>query len=257
MKKCIAVLTRGYEDITQYYKLLNRNKQIEINLDDKSIDILIFHEGNITPEQQIHISSHTPILNIKYIDITSNAFLKEKSLIKIDKDARCFGLAYRYMCSFWFVDFLKFVSEYDFLLRIDEDCFIDCNIDNILLQLNTYYFVAGSESGDKEFVTKGLNNFTLDFIKNNKNNYEFKSNTSKPPSGPYTNLIGINLNEIRKNETYLNYVKNIDLSNMIYERRWGDLPLWGEVIHYIFEKNTLLIDNNIKYYHESHRRQVN
>ena len=35
MKKCIAVLTRGYKDINSYNLLVNRNKHIESNLYDK------------------------------------------------------------------------------------------------------------------------------------------------------------------------------------------------------------------------------
>jgi hypothetical protein len=39
---------------------------------------------------------------------------------------------------------------------------------------------------------------------------------------------------------------------MIYRRRWGDLPLWGEVIYYIFGSELLKIDKDIKYFHGSH-----
>jgi len=44
---------------------------------------------------------------------------------------------------------------------------------------------------------------------------------------------------------------------MIYERRWGDLPLWGEVIYYIFGEETMKVDNNIMYYHGSHFSKIN
>ena len=49
----------------------------------------------------------------------------------------------------------------------------------------------------------------------------------------------------------------IDASGMIYKRRWGDLPLWGEAIYYIFGDDTLIIDTDIKYFHESHHANVN
>ena len=44
---------------------------------------------------------------------------------------------------------------------------------------------------------------------------------------------------------------------MIYKRRWGDLPLWGEVIFYIFGNESLYINSKLKYYHESHKLNVN
>jgi hypothetical protein len=110
---------------------------------------------------------------------------------------------------------------------------------------------------DAEFVTKGLNNFSLSFINNNSSIYEFKENTARLPSGPYTNIIGFSLNLIRNNDIFQKYLREINLSNKIYQQRWGDLPIWGEVIYYIFGKDTCLINKNIKYHHGSHNKQVN
>jgi len=47
MKKSIVCLTRGYSDYHLYHKLILRNKQIEKHLQDKEMDIVIFHEGNL------------------------------------------------------------------------------------------------------------------------------------------------------------------------------------------------------------------
>ena len=91
----------------------------------------------------------------------------------------------------------------------------------------------------------------------NISNYKFKNYDRKTPDGPYTNLIGLSLKEIRKNNIFHKYIQEIDSSNMIYKRRWGDLPLWGEAIHYIFGYEIYINDKNIKYYHESHKRQIN
>ena len=94
-------------------------------------------------------------------------------------------------------------------------------------------------------------------MKKHNNNFTFKTNDVKFPSGPYTNLIGFSLDKIRNNEAFQKYKTDIDNSNMIYKRRWGDLPLWGEVIYYIFGNETLKIDNTIKYFHGSHSDCVN
>uniref|UniRef100_A0A6C0JJR3 Glycosyltransferase n=1 Tax=viral metagenome TaxID=1070528 RepID=A0A6C0JJR3_9ZZZZ len=256
---CIAVLTRGYNNYNEYSMLIKRNKHIEIHLNNKSTDVLIFHEGNISNEHQIKISNETPLLNIKFINISGKAFKPEKSNIVFDANTRMFGLSYRHMCSFWFVDFWEFVKDYEYLLRIDEDCFIDCSIDDIFLKLvSGNLFVVGTYSHDEHFVTRGLNDFSIQFMNHysinvNGENYKFNR---RDPSGPYTNLFGISL-KIRNNDLFRKYVKEVDISNKIYERRWGDLPLWGEVIDYIFGKDTLLIDKTIKYYHDSHHTQVN
>ena len=78
MKSCIAVLTRGYEDESQYSMLIKRNRHIANNLNNKLIDILIFHEGNINENHQLYIKKHTPKLTLIFINILNNAFKKEK-----------------------------------------------------------------------------------------------------------------------------------------------------------------------------------
>ena len=94
------------------------------------------------------------------------------------------------MCSFWFIDFWNFVEEYDYLLRIDEDCFINFNIDDLFKLMNTYYFVYGHYEDDKKYVTVGLNDFTLNFLKNENKDKIYESRNA---SGPYTNVFLLNI----------------------------------------------------------------
>jgi len=254
-KSCIAVLTRGYSHEAHYENLVKRNQHIEINLLDKSIDILIFHEGNILDQHQEYIKSRSLSLKIKFINISAYAFKKEKSKINLG-DFSNLGLGYRHMCSFWFVDFWNYVNDYEYLLRIDEDCFIDFKIDQILLELQNITFISGKTQDDAERVTFGLNKFSLNFLKQNNFNEE-KWNVEKKPGGPYTNIIGFSLKKILEKEIFMKYIKEVDASEMIYKRRWGDMPLWGEAIFYLFGSETMKLDDRIKYYHQSHKVQIN
>ena len=252
MKKAVVILTRGYDNINKYNTLIQRNISIAINLRDKiNTPIIIFHEGNINSRDQQFISKKTPLLNILFVDvkIQNKAFKDEKSNIIFYPPTYDFKLGYRHMCSFWFVNFFDYVNDYDYILRIDEDCVINFNIDNIFLQLTRKTIVYGKWVGDDDFVTKGLNKFTLQFI--NKNKYNFKKN-SRLPSGPYTNVIGFNMNNLRQNQIIQQYIQQIKFSNCIYIYRWGDLPLWGEVIYYFLNKDEYAELNQIKYYHGSH-----
>ena len=252
MRSCIAVLTRGYSDISGYEKLCKRNLEIQTNLHNKSIDILIFHEGNITGEHQSYIIDKTPSLEIHFINVNNGlAFKSHKSEIQIDPGTSFFGFGYRHMCSFWFVDFWNFVGNYDKMLRIDEDCFIDCNIDAILIELDRYKFICGKWIEDHDFVTIGMNKMSLDFSR--KNNIS----DGRRPSGPYTNVYAINLAVARSNVMLSEYITMVDNSDNIYKYRWGDLSLWGEAIYYIFGMESVLVDTNIKYFHESHDMKVN
>ena len=86
--------------------------------------------------------------------------------------------------------------------------------------------------------------------------YKDKINESKNSAGPYTNVFLLNIRELQKSDLLIKYIKEVELSNKIYSHRWGDLPLWGEVIHYFFDDSLAkLID--IKYYHGSHNKNIN
>ena len=251
MRSCIAVLTRGYDDMSMYYALIRRNLAIRDNLLDKTIDILIFHEGNITQEHQTHITKETPELNIKFVDVNNGlAFKRQKADIDFHPDTSRFGIGYRHMCSFWFVDFWHFVDDYDRMLRIDEDCYIDFNIDSVLKNLDTKDFICGKWTRDFDFVTIDLNKTTLQYIGKDMSHVE-------TPGGPYTNVFAINLENVRYNQILRKYIKVVEDSGNIYRYRWGDLPLWGEAIYYILGMKSILIDASIRYVHESHDTTVN
>lgn len=253
--KCIAVLTRGYTDIQKYDDLIKRNHHIGQHLRNKSIPNLIFHEGNITTEHQTYIRDQTPELTTVFIDVTNVCFQPEKKSIPFE-EADNFNLGYRHMCSFWFVNFFDVVHMYDHLLRIDEDCFVTTNLDDIFEELDSYTFVTATCTDDHDYVTKGLNQFSLEFIQSHPN-HTFKQYSHRNPRGPYTNFIGFSLKKIRANPLFQEYRKKVDANEMIYKRRWGDLPLWGEVIYYIFGEDTMKIDTTIQYFHGSHNCDVN
>uniref|UniRef100_A0A6C0B097 Uncharacterized protein n=1 Tax=viral metagenome TaxID=1070528 RepID=A0A6C0B097_9ZZZZ len=250
-KSAIVVLTRGYATITNYHILIKRNLAIAKCIGSmKEMDILIFHEGNITPSHQKHISSFTPQLQLFFICIKEHAFKDEKKNIPIYQPTNTFGLNYRHMCSFWFVDFWNYVKEYDMILRIDEDCLIDFSIPDVFDILKNKAVVYGAWSRDQVFVTHGLNQFTHSFLQDYVP--ESEDIPQHNPSGPYTNVIGLHLSHLRKNELLQQYIKEIDASNHIYTFRWGDLPLWGEVLYYMCDPKSYCKTDKIKYFHGSH-----
>jgi hypothetical protein len=257
MRKAIVVLTRGYKDVNSYASLMKRNTCISKSLKDKTMDILIFHEGNILANHQDVIKTTTTELNIKFINVKekNRAFLKDKEKIKMYPRTNDFGIGYRHMCSFWFVDFWNYMDEYDAILRIDEDCFIDFDVEQIFQQMEKENKIAlyGNWSLDHDFVTKELNKFTSLFFKKFVNKRIFP----RGPSGPYTNVIALNLRELSKNKLLKKYIEYVSNSNAIYIYRWGDLTLWGEVLTYFYETKDYANLNNIIYYHESHNSQVN
>jgi len=252
-RRAIVILTRGYIEDSKYISLITRNKGISENLFDKNIDILIFHEGNISEGQKIYIKTQTPDLNIIFKNISELAFQKENEIHKWYEKTEPWKIGYRHMCHFWFIDFLKFVEEYDYIIRIDEDCFIDFNLDEIFELCKNKIIISGIPHYDEEYLTFGLNKFTLDFLE--KNGIENKN--TKSPDGPYTNMCAFNLIKIRNNDLLKKYIECVDKSNNIYVYRWGDLPLWGEVLHYFYNESDYLYSDKIKYFHGSLSNYVN
>jgi hypothetical protein len=156
------------------------------------------------------------------------------------------------MCSFWFVDFWQFVTKYEKILRIDEDCKILFDPAKVFESLVTYPIVCASYQEDSAYVTKGLSDHTRKFLDRNGLPYQ-----SRTLGGPYTNLCGFSLKDIQKTRKIGEYIQSVQLSNKIYIQRWGDLPLWGEVIHYLMGPSSLKIDTSLVYYHGSHSVWVN
>jgi len=251
----VVVLTRGYQNLQQYNTLIKRNISIANNLGSlRDIDILIFHEGNILEPHQKYIQQFTPTLNLKFICIKENAFKDEKKEISFFEPTKAFGLNYRHMCSFWFVDFWKFVKDYDMILRIDEDCAIEFNIPEVFYILQNKSAVYGNWTRDQDFVTHGLNKFTQQFITENLT-------INQPviphrPSGPYTNVIGLNVKNLRENELLQKYIEKVNFLDFIYIFRWGDLPLWGEALYYFCNPKNYFKYDKIKYFHGSHNFYV-
>lgn len=257
----IIVLTRGYEKIDDYKVLIERNNHIRKNLRNVDIPLIFFHEGNITPEHQEHIIANTPDLWMNFIDISATAFLKDKESIKFDErtDHPPWQIGYRHMCHFWFKDFFDYVENYDYVLRIDEDCFVKFSIDKAFEEIisnkeNPFFY--GTTFGEPGWIVKNMNATTLDFMKKKGLNAK-----SRRAVGPLTCIFGLNLPIIREKMDILNeFFDHIDKSEGIYQYRWGDLPLWGEMMFYFFDIECLTekyIKRWMLWYHKSHGKTVN
>jgi hypothetical protein len=140
------------------------------------------------------------------------------------------------------------------MIRIDEDCFIEFNIDKIFEQLKSNKIITGKIEKDHDYVTRGMNEFTLEFMQENIDpNYTFMFDT---PIGPYTNVFGLNLVILKQRTELKEFVRAVENSNRIYTHRWGDMSLWGQVAEHILEKNSLIV-LPIRYIHKSHSVMIN
>jgi len=260
-KNAIVVLTRGYTNLKSYNMLIYRNRHIAMNfylkLDNKeNYDIIIYHEGNITPEQQKYIQLGSPRLPLifKKIEFIDNKNINN-CLCPPTVLSNSFTMGYKNMCNFWSIDFLNYLKNYDYIIRIDEDCnllHIPTNIIEIYKNNNTVFSSGFYQGEDDSDVTIGLKNLFDSFMDNN-NIKPYKNNINCP----YTNFMVININYFNNNETVqkvLNLIKN---SNCIFSNRWGDLPIWGYILSYLIDQNMYIEDKSIMYIHGSHQKKIN
>jgi hypothetical protein len=261
-KKAICVLARGHKNLEKYETLIARNNAIsEVILKESKaeIDVIIFHEGNINQEHQQYINKNSKIKNIKYVSV--EAVFNEKNYAKSKyctetRLSNSFGYGYKCMCKFWFSGFIEYTKNYDYVIRIDDDCIIEYfNVDATIEEMkqNKIRYVAASIFGnDEKNVTIGIEKLCNDFINENKIHA-----TPRFDYNPYTNLFIIDAKYFRSNETYLRFSSKVNSSGCIFINRWGDHLLWGVILSILPDDNIFNVNNDIKYLHGSHRRWIN
>ena len=275
----IVTLAMGYDDLLQYNAtLLQRNRSIRDHLytcnqlvNDKCTaavaDVIIFHEGNIIQSHQDYIQLATPEMPINFINVSSvfqqfhhvSNPLCPPSYISSLKYT---SAGYHSMCYFWFMGFIQYVEEYDWMLRIDSDCILmgeSRNAVNNLHNLKVNFSATSWLSLDREKydtisdkkegpVVRGLKNLTQSFAIKHGITRQFKT-----WKAPYSNVMYIDLKHLRNSVIIAQYMEVVNASGCIYGNRWGDLPLWGAAIRLNGQPTTKL---NLKYYHGSHNIKV-
>lgn len=272
MRLATVALTRGYPTLEPYSLLINRNKHVLKTLytpGTAGIDNIIFHEGNIPPAHQQYIQQQTPDLPLTFINVhatPTNAFRHSNihlndppNVTHPTYESNAFPLGYKHMCHFWFIDFLEACKEYDYIIRVDEDCFIQYSptlhdLAKSMRQRQVKYVTPFLCPKDNDDVTVGLPELAHKYCQDN--------NVSMAPwrehKLPYTNCMVVDIKHfLYHSPLYQGYAALVHNSGAIYINRWGDLPLWGVVVTNFLSPGQFEVDSSIRYYHESHKKMVN
>lgn len=247
--RAIAVLTRGYDKLEEYGKLIQRNRSIVQFPWASEYDHIIFHEGNISSSHQEYITKETAApYALVFIDV-SDSFRRNSSRAN-DGGRNCmrsdWPTGYKCMCAFWFADFLRYVSDYDDLLRIDEDCTLESTCTRN--PVTTALIGSGNihDGMDAAHVIDGLSSLAR----------TLSDGMFLPPleqwSSPCTHIFWLNLNFARSTPVQ-RIVERVSETNCIMTNRWGDLPLWGMTAALLGIPLTYL---NLSYHHGSWNETV-
>lgn len=231
MNNAIVALTRGYEDITKYSDLIKRNNCIYEHINKElKYPLIIFHEGNITQAHQDYITHCSNGQLLKFVDISE-----------------CWYGGYEAMCQFQTYHIWNYCKEYDYVMRIDEDCHITKADSNPFEQakgldylVSKYWAESHSETNatlpDK---VEALTGVSRDVFYNHK--------------FPYTNV------GVARVDFFLS--KNInDILYMIAmcpdqrTNRWGDLPVLGCILNIYSDRVGIM--NGITYGHLTHNNII-
>ena len=248
MKNAVVALTRGYPNNLELYNtLIKRNNSIHkrINkLRKEPVDIVLFHEGNISKFDQNYINSQSKD-EIKFVNV-SQYFKNTDIQLKENKK---YTLGYRQMCRFNMFHIWEEVSDYDYILRIDEDSEL-LNIDPYIFEyMNKHEIVFITGRFSKEIHR--LTNKTLpQFLINNTSINVKKIYNHK---FPYTNLYATSVKFWKENDVN-KILEKIAMSDEQIVNRWGDIPVLGGMLNYKNIKIKLF--PKLEYVHISHNLKI-
>lgn len=225
MKNAIVVLTRGYRNPDQYETLIQRNIKIKEFFGDK-YPVILFHEGNIKDRHQRDIFKRSG-MNIQFRDISS-----------------VWTGGYEGMCRFYAYDIWELCKDYDYILRIDEDCMLQqverdpfAHIGNNVYLKSCFFAESHSETNATlPLAIEGLTGAKANSFYNDK--------------FVYTN-VGLSSVEFWRTGEVAEVLKTLATSSSQRIYRWGDLPLLGSLLN-IYAPNRIGTLTGVTYSHLSH-----
>ncbi len=248
MKIAIIALTRGYpENRSLYDSLIKRNNSIHNHINQlrtSPVDVVLFHEGNISKDDQDYIRSHYPD-KLNFVNVSK--YFTNNS-IKLDGEEK-FSLGYRQMCRFHMYHIWNEVSNYEYILRVDEDVEIskfDPYVFEYMASKNISYMTGRFTKETHNLTNKTLPKF---LIKNTNLNVKKIYNHRNP----YTNLYATAV-DFWKNDDVNDLLKKISLSDEQIKNRWGDHTVHGVMLNYRNERIELF--PKLEYKHISHSLKI-
>ena len=232
MKTAIVTLTRGYQNPQHYNSLIQRNISAHKYINAKKThDVIIFHEGNIPPGHQDYIKERSGNLDMQFTDISP-----------------VWSGGYPGMCRFYSYDMWNYLRDYDYIMRIDEDCVVTrSDIDPFSYIGNNVFLKTASWEESHQPTNSTLPAF-------------IEKITDIQPSRfylhqfPYTNVCLSSVSFWLSDE--INKVlKQIATDNMQITHRWGDLPVLGSLLN-IYAPDRVGLFTNFEYTHASHNNTV-
>lgn len=208
----VFALVRGYEENWKYGVLVLRNLFLRVFLWRSRLsarsDMILFHEGNITPRVQ-RMLTFLSIGPLRFVDVSSVFRRGPHHIWTRHNESEGYSL----MCKFNYYDVWHFLEAYDRAIRVDEDCLILTMPRLAEQEIFTTGFVSGeSHEPTNRSLPPLLRKMKLD----HHYNHHF----------PYTNVYQTHTSFWFR-EDVQDYLHRIWLHPHSVDERWGDLPVIG------------------------------
>jgi hypothetical protein len=234
-------LTRGYSGLhkVRYRHLVRRCIKLRKFIKREKGVSLLFHEGNITKLDQLALSVLT---------LTKHRFINIKKDFQVPEGFIWTGsvksaVGYSLMCRFHYFGLWKYLTEFDVICRVDEDCFVT----NLPVFSEVELFATGAFCEETHIETN--REFPI-FLKTM--GYEAAYNQVFP----YTNCYVTRMEFWRQTQVQ-DYLRLVAEHKSCLEWRWGDLPVLGVALNQFGGWGRKKSANTeISYYHGSHAAEV-
>lgn len=294
MKVAICGLIIRYND-----NVIKRNTLVRKNLDpDCKHDLILFHEGNISEAEQEQRMSEIP--KLKFIDISDRCFKLPDWIDPEGGNGRMNGdkyerIGYKHMCRFYSLQIFDYLDDYDYVMRLDDDGFIETPVGFDLFEhmeeqgaeflyrildwdthkptLNRFPQIVHRYIEERGLTIPG----SYDFI-------DVKLRTEQPPHtrhkwhtypglqtwskgvmgfctklhsilGYYSNFYASRLDFWRRPDVQ-DFLNYIDKDGCIYYWRVGDQPIHAAALQLFLDPDKIIRTNSFTYNHYSHETVV-
>jgi hypothetical protein len=250
----IVCLTRGYSRMDQYSDLLKRNVAIvnAINFGPVKFPLFLFHEGNITKDQQENIKLHTPTQEIKFVQVAYDypSYYKEEFTVGDGLSNKGYRLMCRFnACQIWAICANLGLTH---ILRVDEDCILEGNWKTALdkfVKSKTSFVSPYFEEPERHKLTNDTFPLYLQqkYGSNAASKYDHKF--------AYTNVYMANVTHWI-NAPLKGFLDGIEEDGGILKYRWGDLPILSVACKMYLPDTMYGLLKGVSYTHGSHSRKV-
>lgn len=253
MRGAIVLLTRGYPHVEWYEKLIKRNAYIYENFNknlETQYPLVIFHEGNISQEHQNFILQYERNADVRFIDISSHFRWPASIPLSSVKD-HAFHPGYRLMCAFNCFHIWNYVKDFDYIMRVDEDCLIGELKYDIFkhMEENSMHYLVSRFSEE----THPLTNETLPPVAHSLlgDKWAVSDYDQHNLWVPYTNLY------VAKTALFLQpdvqeFLLKLTSDERFLTHRWGDHVTMGIILKAFSKPEKVSHIHNFIFYHGSH-----